>query len=111
MEFQSSKFDGMSENQVLAILNELASTMNTAVQLCRSANVYPEEYDAGDTFCALERMLCGAGALADSASTFKMIGDLASWMYGSGFHEMAEPERPKPQLGGKIHLVAQSPSL
>lgn len=80
------KFAGLTDEQVLLVLEKVASTIGLACDICRSEALRHGEHDSALSFHALDHMLTGAGALADMASGAGVIGDAYDWLCGPYFH-------------------------
>lgn len=88
----SSKFHGLTENQVLKLCNQIASTADLLAELCRTKAEEHGEQPIALTFHALDTMLCGIGALADMPSGGSVVGSYADWMVGPLFKEGAKTQ-------------------
>jgi hypothetical protein len=114
MKLQNPRFGGKTEEQLLRILENVASTMDIARQICLEeagrCDGNGDQVGGSDpvyTLYSLEKMLSGVGALADSASGCTVIGDLPEWMCGSSYRDMAatEPEQPSHPPGQRLRSV------
>ena len=84
-------FDGLTDKQVLIVLERVASTIGLACDICRSEAMRYGDHDSALSFHALDHLLTGAGALADMASKAGVIGDLYDWQCGPNFHHVYGP--------------------
>lgn len=81
------KFAGLTDDQVLSILNQIATTANLISQVCMDrAEVYGGHESEID-FHALNTMVRGLGALADMPTGGDAVGDFGAWMCGPRFRE------------------------
>jgi hypothetical protein len=81
------KFNGLSDEQVLRLFEQIATTISLVCELCREqAEIHGTE-EVAYTFHAMDTMLRGVGALADHATGGDCIGDFAAWMLGPMFHQ------------------------
>jgi hypothetical protein len=87
------KFAGLSDDQVLMLLGQIATTINLMADICRAEALRQSENDVALTFHTLETMLCGVGAMADHATGGDCVGDFTAWMVGPLFH-------PAQRIGG-----------
>lgn len=83
------KFAGLTDDQVKMVLEQIATTLNTARSICLSEAIESDNY----VFDLLAHMLAGAGALADAASGEGVVGDLNAWLCGPLFHREARAAR------------------
>lgn len=86
------KFGGLTDEQVVVVLEKVASTIGLACDICRSEALRHSDHEAALSFHALDHMLCGAGALADMASRAGVIGDTYDWLCGPVFHGAYGPK-------------------
>lgn len=84
-------FNGYTPEQVVRILEQIASTINLACDICRVEADRAGTSDVALTLHALDTMLCGVGALADCPTGGGVVGGFADWMMGPLFH-------PKPTI-------------
>lgn len=80
------KFAGLTDEQVLLVLEQVASTIGLACDICRSEALRHGDHEVALSFHALDHMLTGVGALADMASGTNVIGDIYAWLCGPNFH-------------------------
>ncbi len=83
------RFSGLTDEQVLRLLCQIASTVNLMSEICREKAEEFGEQDMAYTFHALDTMLCGVGALADMPSGGDCVGGFAEWMCGPLFKATA----------------------
>ena len=83
------EFESLTEGQVQLILEQIATTVNLMVDICRSEAERHGEKDVALTFHAFSTMLSGVGALADHASGCNCVGDFPTWMVGPTFRALA----------------------
>ena len=95
MASKKTKFNGLTDDQVLMLFGQIASTVNLMADICRAEALRNGEHDVALTFHALDTMLCGVGALADHATAGDCVGDFAAWMVGPLFH-------PVQRVGGAV---------
>lgn len=87
MATKKSKFNGLTDDQVLAIFGRIAVTASLMASMCRAEADRNGEKDVALTFHALDTMLSGVGALADHAMGGEWGGDFAEWMVGPIFNK------------------------
>ena len=83
------KFNGLTDDQVLSILEKIASQLDVAASICRNEGLRlqeTQELTSMYAFYALDSMLTGMGALADMASGAGVVGDVPTWFCGPNFH-------------------------
>lgn len=80
------KFAGLTEDQVLQLCGQIASTANLMADICRDKAEEHGSQPVSTTFHALATMLCGIGALADMPSGGNCVGTFADWMVGPLFN-------------------------
>lgn len=85
-----SKFNGLSDAQVLMLMSQIATTINLVCEVCREAAERHGCTEAGYTFHALDTLLCGVGAMADHATGGGCIGGFTDWMMGPLFNRHQE---------------------
>lgn len=86
MTTKNQKFSGLTDDQVLCLLERIATTINLMADLCREK---AEEHGGDDialSFHALETLLCGIGALADLPTGGAVVGGFSEWMVGPVFN-------------------------
>jgi hypothetical protein len=86
MTSKKPKFSGLTDEQVLMLFFQIASTVNLMAQICRNEAERHGANDVATTFHALDTMLLGVGAMADHATGGDCVGDLAAWLVGPLFH-------------------------
>ena len=86
MATKTNRFSGLTDDQVLMIFGQIATTANLMAAICRER---ADEYGAKEialTLHALDTMLLGVGALADLPTGGHTVGDFSAWMLGPLFH-------------------------
>jgi hypothetical protein len=87
MASKKPKFNGLTDDQVLMLFGQIATTVNLVSELCRDqAERYGSE-NVAHTLYAMNTLLRGVGALADHATGGNCIGDFAEWMVGPIFNQ------------------------
>jgi hypothetical protein len=86
MSTPNPKFNGLTDDQVLMVLNQVATTIDLMAKLCRQSCALHDGDAAGLTFYALDNMLSSTGAMTDLATGGNIGGDFAEWMMGPDFH-------------------------
>lgn len=81
----TSKFAGLSDEQVLSILSRIATTANLISNVCQDRAEHYGGHDSEMDFHALDTMVRGLGALADLPTGGNSVGDFATWMCGPRF--------------------------
>jgi len=83
---KTNRFAGLSDDQVLMIFNQIATTANLMAAMCRERAAACGDKDIALTLHALDTMLLGVGVLADLPTGGNSVGDFAEWMVGPMFH-------------------------
>ena len=81
------KFSGLTDEQVMRLFEQIASTVDLMATICR---MKAEEHGTEDvvyTFHALSTMLAGVGAMADMPSSGGCVGSFAEWIVGPSFNK------------------------
>ncbi len=99
MEQGNPKFAGLTDEQVRAVLEKIASQLDLAAAICREDAQRYADHDCVYTFHSLDAMLCGMGALADMASGAGVLGDVYTWFCGPNFHPRTDSLRGQVQGG------------
>lgn len=82
---RNPKFNGLTDDQVLSLLERVATNINLMASICRDKAEEHGSDDVAFTFHALDVMLCGIGALADLPTNGNVVGTFADWMIGPVF--------------------------
>ena len=80
------KFGGLTDDQVLQVLQSIAIQASVAAKVCRAAAAELGREDGAYTLHAVDNMICAMGALADLGTGYTVIGDFPTWMAGPNFH-------------------------
>ncbi len=81
------RFDGLTDDQVLKLFGQIATTVNLVASICRDKADEFGDHDSALTFHALDTMLCGVGAMADLPSAGNCVGGFTDWMLGPLFND------------------------
>jgi hypothetical protein len=84
---KTNRFAGLSDDQVLVILSNIAATADLMAGICRERAEAAGTSEYALTFHALDTMLRGVGALADMPTGGNVCGDFQQWMLGPMFHQ------------------------
>lgn len=87
MATKKQKFSGLTDDQVLQLFAQIASTANLMCDICRTKADEHGGDDAALTFHALDAMLRGVGAMADMPSGGDCVGGFADWVVGPLFNK------------------------
>lgn len=79
------KFAGLTDEQVLRILGQIATTANLISGVCQDRADHYGGHDSETDFHAIDTMIRGLGALADLPTGGNSVGDFAAWMCGPLF--------------------------
>jgi hypothetical protein len=81
------KFSGLTDEQVLQLFEQIASTVDLMSSICREKADEHGNNQITSTFHALDTMLRGVGAMADMPTGGNCVGDFAAWMVGPNFNK------------------------
>lgn len=83
----TQQFNGLTPEQVSRLLEQIATTVNLACDICRNEADRFSDHQSSYTLHALETMLCGVGALADLPGGGGVVGDFPAWLCGPLFNQ------------------------
>ena len=82
---KNQKFSGLTDEQVLSLFEQIATTANLMADICRNEAERFGEKEVSLTLHALKTMILGVGAMADMATGGSVVGDPAAWLLGPCF--------------------------
>jgi len=90
MAIENEKFAGLTDAQVERILEQVATVLNLACDICKNEAERHSGHESAYTFHALDYILSGVGALADMPIRGGVVGDFGAWMMGPYFSEYGD---------------------
>ena len=85
-------FNGMSIEQVLLVLGEIATTAGSLMDMCRVAAADAGRTDAATDLHVAQMLAERIGAIADQVRGNDIRGELVDWMVGGSFREEIQRE-------------------
>ena len=92
---KSNKFSGYTEDQVLQLLEQIATNANTVASICRAESMNAGTSDLADTLNSLQCMAEVIGALADAPTGGQCVGSFTDWFCGPHFNRYGARAMPK----------------
>ncbi len=89
-----ARFAGYSDDQVRMVLEQIASTADLVVDICRSEAEKAGMHDSASVFHSLAHMVSGIGALADLPTDGEVVGGFEEWFLGPLFKDRAKAANP-----------------